>query len=143
MKLNKSIYDTNDAARAWYLSIRAILLHNGWDALVFEPASFVMRDMKNNIMAIVILHVDDFHMAIRPEARGGAVGILKSKVDFGSHKSCQEEAATFCGREYPQDAGVSVNITMKKYQESMEPSASRNIVHGPMLNRGTSAIGSS
>lgn len=70
LKLNKSICGTNDAARAWYPSIRSVLLGNGWEALVFEPASFVMRDSQRNLLAVMIVHVDDFLMAIRPNVKG-------------------------------------------------------------------------
>lgn len=45
--------------------------------------------------------------------------LLPNKVGIGPLKSCQEEMATFCGREYSQGPDFSVNITMKKYRENM------------------------
>ena len=64
LKLKKSIYGVNDAARQWYHSIKGILLRLGWESLTFELAGFVLRDpTSKEVMAILALHVDDVLIA--------------------------------------------------------------------------------
>lgn len=115
--MNNSIYGTNDAARAWYLSIRSVLFDTGWEALVFEPASSVMHDSKRNLVAVMIMHVDDFLMAIRPNLRDRVVGLLQKRVGFASLKSCQQEKVTSCGREYIQHK----DYVHRRYQHEQVP----------------------
>ena len=62
LKLNKSIYGTNDAARAWYLALREILTHIELAPFTFETAAFILRDANNILIAILVFHVDDFLM---------------------------------------------------------------------------------
>eukprot|EP00913_Durusdinium_trenchii_P034973 g32715.t1 len=64
LKLKKSIYGVNDAARQWYHSIKGILLRLGWESLTFELAGFVLREPTNKeVIAILALHVDDVLIA--------------------------------------------------------------------------------
>ena len=64
LKLKKSIYGVNGAARQWYHSIKGILLRLGWESLTFELAGFVLRDpTSKEVMAIFALHVDDVLIA--------------------------------------------------------------------------------
>ena len=60
LRLKKSIYGVNDAARQWYHSIKKVLLQLGWTSLTFEPAGFALRDEgSQKIIALLALHVDD------------------------------------------------------------------------------------
>ena len=123
LRLNKSIYGTNDASRAWYLAIRDMLLKQDWKPLSFEPASFVRRNTSGKLIGLMCLHVDDFLMAVDEKDSEGKLLTrrLAGAVDLGSLKNCGKEAVSFCGREYRQSADFSVVVTMDKYLQTMSP----------------------
>ena len=54
LKLKKSIYGVNDAARQWYHSIKGILQRLGWESLTFELAGFVLRDPTNKEVIAIL-----------------------------------------------------------------------------------------
>ena len=122
LRLNNSIYGTNDAARAWYLALSKVLREQGWVSLSFEPASFIKRNGKGQIIGIMCLHVGDLLMGIADGPEGDAVvKELTEKIDFGSMKKAYGEAITYCGREYRQAPDGTVTITMNNYCSMMQP----------------------
>eukprot|EP00959_Pyramimonas_sp_CCMP1952_P262099 5480715-Pyramimonas_sp.AAC.1 len=85
LKLNKSIYGTNDAARAWYKRIVQILKQVGFEQLQFETTAFkLMR--KGELVGLLCLHVDDMLMAFDMEKNRELceqiIKQLKEQVEF-------------------------------------------------------------
>eukprot|EP00959_Pyramimonas_sp_CCMP1952_P046003 960957-Pyramimonas_sp.AAC.1 len=62
LKSNKSIYGTNDAARAWYKRIVQIVLGIGFEQLQFETVAFKLMH-HGQLVGLLCLHVDDVLMA--------------------------------------------------------------------------------
>lgn len=50
LRLNKSIYGTNDAVRAWYLASLDTLIGLGWHKFSFEVASFIWRRADGHVL---------------------------------------------------------------------------------------------
>ncbi len=64
-KLKKTVYGLNDAARAWYETVKKELVRLGMRQSKYEPAMFVFT--KNSVLeGIVCLHVDDFSVGEVP-----------------------------------------------------------------------------
>ena len=58
-KLRKTVYGLNDAARAWYETVRDELLRLGMRVCQYEPAMFMLK--KGGVLeGIICIHVDDF-----------------------------------------------------------------------------------
>ena len=96
LKLKKSIYGVNDAARQWYQSFKGILLEQGWKPLTFENAAFIYRDeTTGDVVAMMALHVDDVLMAMDfqkfPELCQQLEENMKKAVEWGSWKECSKE----------------------------------------------------
>ena len=120
LKLNKSIYGTNDAARAWYTTLRASLETQGWRGLAFEPGTFIYREESTGrILGLMVLHVDDFLIGVAPGDGDFLLEQLAKGVDLGSLKSC-DSSQTFCGREYVQKPDHTVVITMVAYAKGLD-----------------------
>ncbi len=124
LKLKKSIYGVNDAARQWYQSFKSILLEQGWKPLTFENAGFIFRDeTSQSVVAIMALHVDDVLMAMDfskfPELCKQLEDGLKQSVEWGSWKECEKERVKFCGRCYKQSADYTIEIDCMDYVASM------------------------
>ena len=124
LKLKKSIYGVNDAARQWYQSFKGILLEQGWKPLTFENAGFIYRDeATQNVVAIMALHVDDVLMAMDfqsfPELCQQLEANMKQAVEWGSWKECGKERVKFCGKCYKQNADFSVEVDCMDYVAGM------------------------
>ena len=99
-----------------------MLEKQGWKPHAFEPATFVRRKA-GKVVGLMVLHVDDFLLAVAPGAGKAILQELGADIDLGSLTSCQDSAQTFCGREYRQDADRTVRITMDGYRQELEPYA--------------------
>eukprot|EP00959_Pyramimonas_sp_CCMP1952_P237041 4953820-Pyramimonas_sp.AAC.1 len=66
LKLNKSIYGTNDAAKAWYRRIVQSLRDIGFEQLQFETAAFKLMN-QGKLVRLLCLRVDDMLMAFDME----------------------------------------------------------------------------
>ena len=124
LKLKKSIYGVNDAARQWYQSFKGILLEQGWTPLTFENAGFIYRDeASKSVVAIMALHVDDVLMAMDfssfPDLCKQLEDGLKQSVEWGSWKECEKERVKFCGRCYKQGADFSIEVDSMDYVANM------------------------
>ena len=115
LRLNKSIYGLNDAARAWYLALCDVLESQGWTKLTFEPGSFVHRDAKGKIDGLLCMHVDDLLICTNDQT---LLDRMRAAIDFGSFRS-GSDGFSFCGREFRQAEDYSVRITMEEYRASM------------------------
>ncbi len=47
------------------------------------------------------------------------IGMLESKIEFGSWKSMMEQKVEFCGRRYQQDGDFTVHVDMDEYIERL------------------------
>jgi hypothetical protein len=123
LKLKKSIYGVNDAARQWYQSFRAIPMQLGWEPLTFENAGFIFRDKVPR--AIMALHVDDVLLAMDaetfPEECEKLEADLRSSVEWGSWQACVDERVKFCGRSCRQLADHIIEIDVDDYVNFMSP----------------------
>ena len=124
LKLKKSIYGVNDAARQWYQSFKGILLEQGWKPLTFENAGFIYRDEgSHEVVAIMALHVDDVLMAMDfsrfPDLCKQLENGLKQSVEWGSWKECEKERVKFCGRCYKQGEDFAIEVDSMDYVANM------------------------
>ena len=58
-KLERCVYGLNDAARKWYLTVRAFLLKMNCVQLITDPAAFYWYH-NGKLSGIFLMHVDDF-----------------------------------------------------------------------------------
>ena len=122
LKLKKSIYGVNDAARQWYHSIKGILLRLGWESLTFELAGFVLRDpASKEVIAILALHVDDVLIAWDekkyPEECKKMQEQMQKEVEWGQWRT--DGTLKFCGRSYHQDEDGTIHVHAQEYVENM------------------------
>ena len=61
-RLRKTVYGLNDAARAWFNSVKDLLLRLGCTQSVLDAALFLWR-VDGRLEGILVLHVDDFLIA--------------------------------------------------------------------------------
>ena len=61
-RLRKTVYGLNDAARAWFISVKGLLISLGCTQSVLDPALFIWRTSAG-FEGILVLHVDDFLVA--------------------------------------------------------------------------------
>jgi hypothetical protein len=59
-KLNRCIYDLNDAPRKWYNKVHDVMLKLGGKVSVYDNALFLWHDDGNNLVGLLACHVDDF-----------------------------------------------------------------------------------
>ena len=124
LKLKKSIYGVNDAARQWYQSFKGILLEQGWRPLTFENAGFMYRDeTTQEVVAVMALHVDDVLMAMDfqrfPQLCQQLEEQMKQSVEWGSWKECGKERVKFCGKCYKQNPDFSIEVDCNDYVANM------------------------
>ena len=122
LKLKKSIYGVNDAARQWYHSIKGILQRLGWESLTFELAGFVLRDPTNTeVIAILALHVDDVLIAWDEKKYPNECKSMQEKmqkeVEWGQWRT--DGTLKFCGRSYHQDEDGTIHVHAQEYIDNM------------------------
>ena len=59
-KLKKCIYGLNDAARAFYDSVRAELIRLGCKTSQLDPSLFFYHDNSGALQGVIVSHIDDF-----------------------------------------------------------------------------------
>ena len=122
LKLKKSIYGVNDAARQWYHSIKGILLRLGWESLTFELAGFVLREpTSREVIAMLALHVDDVLIAWDekkyPKECKDMQEKMQKEVDWGQWRT--DGTLKFCGRPYHQDEDGTIHVHAQEYIDNM------------------------
>ena len=124
LKLKKSIYGVNDAARQWYQSFKSILTQLGWEALTFENAGFVYR-FQGQVIGFMALHVDDVLLALDvsrfPEECKQIEDQLRASVEWGSWEDCKNARTKFCGKSYKQLEDGTVEVDVDDYVNFMSP----------------------
>ena len=122
LKLKKSIYGVNDAARQWYHSIKGILRRLGWESLTFELAGFVLRDpTTRELIAILALHVDDVFIAWNekkfPDECKSMQEKMQKEVEWGQWRT--DGTLKFCGRSYTQEEDGTIHVHAQEYIDTM------------------------
>ena len=111
-KLKNAVYGLGDAAREWYMTIRATLTEIGFKESKLEPSMFYLQNKGGKLDGIICVHVDDILLAGNRRFRA-LVEMLKEKIKVGKHQKLE---FLFCGMKFCQNA-VSKMITI-----SVDPS---------------------
>ena len=114
-KLKKTVYGLNDAARAWYLTVKRVLLHLGLVICKLDPALFFWY--KNEMLSgIICIHVDDFIWAGTQEFKVTIMNNLEKHFKVGS---------TACGQFHYLGVSItqqsdSIMVTQRKYVQEVQ-----------------------
>ncbi len=57
-KLRKGIFGLTEAPRLWWLGARGDLLERGWSEVKAAPATFILKNTKNQLCGLSVLHDD-------------------------------------------------------------------------------------
>ena len=83
LRLSKSIYGCNDAARAWYPALVEILLALGWRQLQFDDATFGCFAVNGDLIGLICLHMDmTFDMINHEKAVPALIEKLQGQVEL-------------------------------------------------------------
>ena len=97
-KLKKVVYGLCDAARAWYLRVREVLITAGMVVSRFDQATFFWYS-GSKLAGVVCIHVDDFCWAGTEAFEGGIIHELKEKFLVGA---CHASNFKYLGYEFSQ-----------------------------------------
>ena len=105
-RLRKTVYGLNDAARAWFISVKGLLINLGCTQSVLDPALFIWRT-STGFEGILVLHVDDFLVAGTKSFFDRVVKELTSNFEAG--KICKSKF-NYIGLSVEQtEDGILVN----------------------------------
>ena len=114
-KLKKCVYGLNDAARAWYFTVRSELLKLGCVQLQVDPALFYWYQ-DDKLAGLFVIHVDDFLWGGTKEFEEHVINEIRSKFDVGKEADC---IFKYVGIETEQSA-VGITVKQKSYLDSVD-----------------------
>ena len=136
LKLLKPVYGRPDAPRAWYEELARILCEElKFEKSHVDPAMFMLRNHSGELVALMIVHVDDVMICCNGSAHAReTVEKLHKRFPFGTwQRVCdQPSGINYCGKEIKvvEDGGerkivLSQNGFVDGRLETMDVSASR------------------
>lgn len=116
-RLKKSVYGLNDAARAWYNSLKKMLkdLHMKMSSL--DPAFFFYHDDKDKLSGLMCVHVDDLLFAGDDLFLRNIVKPLMSLIKVGS---TSVESFKYIGVNIIQ-SGQTIQLNQTDYIMTIQP----------------------
>ena len=87
-ELLKPVYGLQDASALWYKRVRSDLVGVGFEPCPYEPALFCYRNEKQELIGIVVLHVDDFLFAGTDEFHSRVMPKVASLYTIGKENEC-------------------------------------------------------
>lgn len=115
-KLKKTVYGLNDAARAWYESVKDELVSLGMKASKFDPAAFMFKK-GDTLEGIVCIHVDDFCWGGTERFKEYVISRLKKDFPVGATDSGQFK---YVGVNIKQGSS-GISIDQESYMKSLQP----------------------
>ena len=114
-RLRKTVYGLNDASRAWFISVKELLISLGCSQSVLDPALFIWRN-GDKLEGIIVLHVDYFLIAGTMAFYEYVVKQLTANFEAG--KICKSQFDYIGLSIHQSDDGILVN--QHKYIEALK-----------------------
>ena len=114
-KLKKTVYGLNDAARAWYMRVKAELIRLGIKMCKLDPALFYWH-CDGRIAGIICLHVDDFLWGGNEHFESVFANKLKSIFKIGVIS--EDLSFKYCGINIDQTEDC-ITVSQNDYISSM------------------------
>ena len=105
------VYGLLDAPRAWRQTVVNFLKLLGFRQCLLESCWFVKRDHNSKILAMILLEVDDFIIAVHPQYQEELESKLKERFHFGKFGYGDE---SYAGREIAIKED-RIEVTQAKY----------------------------
>lgn len=116
MMAKGSIYGTKDAARAFWIYLRGILLDNGAQESQLEPALFFYT-FGGILIGIMGSHVDDVIFGY--DDKNEKMNKWMDKIAKDLHMTVKRNEFNYCGKHVVQEKDGTIYIDMEACTESL------------------------
>ena len=116
-RLRRCIYGLNDAPRYWYRRVKEVLLKLGGVVSTYDNALYLWFDKCDNLMGVLVSHVDDFAFCGNEDFHNNVIKKLKNTFNISVHET---GSFKYLGLSVDQnDNGVSIH--QDSYISSISP----------------------
>ena len=116
-RLRRCIYGLNDAPRYWYRRVREVLLKLGGVVSTYDNALYLWFDKCNNLMGVLVSHVDDFAFCGSEDFHNNVIKKLKNTFNISVHET---GSFKYLGLSVDQNEN-GVSIHQDSYISSISP----------------------
>jgi hypothetical protein len=116
MRAKGSIYGTKDAGRSWWLLLRSTLISLGWVESKFEAAFFLLWDAADNLVGLLLSHVDDTFSG----GEGAYYEEQMQKLAVKIKLTFKKGTFRFCGKNVVQLEDLSIEVSQQESVENLE-----------------------
>ncbi|OLP79745.1 Copia protein [Symbiodinium microadriaticum] len=113
----KGIFGLADAPRRWWQRLSRSMETRKWIRSTIDQATWMLRDDSNNIIGIVVAHVDDLLFAGGSEAEQS----LRSVGEELGFRELTKDKFTWCGKQFEKRGDGCVYLSMRAYHDNLKP----------------------